>query len=178
MKELDEVWLPVKGYEGSYEVSNIGRVKSMDRFRKARGGKKAFVSGRVLKHRVGSNGYPYICLCKDGSQKSKTIHQLVAIAFLNHIPCGFKLVINHINLVKTDNRVENLEIVSNRINSNQKHIKSSSKYVGVRWDKSNCKWRAYIRVGGKTKHLGMFKNEKVASAIYQYELSLLSTNLS
>ena len=101
------------------------------------------------------------------------MHQLVAEAFLNHKRCGMEFVINHIDFNKTNNKVENLEIITNRENSNQKHLKSSSIYTGVSWDKRYNKWRSNITVNGKLKHLGYFINELEASEVYKKELNNL-----
>lgn len=148
----------IEGYEGYYEVSNYGNVKSFHRNKET-----------ILKPTF-SKGYFQVTLCKKGSVKYKTIHKLVAEAFLNHKPCGSKLVINHINFNILDNRVENLEIVTTRENSNQKHLKSSSKYTGVSWDKNSNKWKSQIWINRKKKHLGYFINELEASNAYQNEL--------
>ena len=103
----------------------------------------------------------------------RTIHQLVSETFLGHKPCGYKLVVNHINFNKLDNRVANLEIVTNRQNTNQKHISSYSQYVGVDWNKKMSKWRGTIRINGKQKHLGYFKCELAAAYAYQTALKEL-----
>lgn len=153
-----EIWKSIKDYP-NYEVSNLGRVKS-------------FYFGRVklLTACLNNNGYLHVRLAENKISKTKLIHQLVARAFLNHKPCGFELVINHINLNKLDNRIENLEIVTARENLNQKHRKSSSKYTGVSWSKTSNKWLAYIHINGKQKHLGYFISEIEASNAYQNEL--------
>ena len=153
-----EVWKTIKDYP-DYEISNLGRLKSLK-----------FNKERILKLNINSTGY-FTCRLQN-NRKGKTfdLHKLVAIAFLNHIPCGYKLVINHKNFIKIDNRVENLEIVTARENCNLKHIKSSSKYVGVSWEKNNNKWKSMICINGKRTHLGYFINEIDASIKYEQEL--------
>jgi len=158
-----EVFKDVKGYKGSYQVSNLGRVKSLN-YRKTN-------KEKILKMSVAASGYHQLGLFKDGKRKTKTVHQLVAEAFLNHTPCGYKLVVNHIDLDKLNNKVSNLEIVTARENSNHKHLKSSSKYTGVAWHKRNKKWAAYIAINGKQKYLGYFTDEIEASNAYQLKLS-------
>lgn len=156
-----EIWKDIKGFEGLYQVSNLGRVKRL--------GNNATRKERVL------NGCKYrylgVYLFKDNAKNIKYIHQLVAIAFLNHIPCGHKLVVNHKNLNKHDNRVENLEIITQRENANFKHIKSSSKYTGVGWNKLAKKWKATIGINGKNRHLGYFINEYDAHLAYEKALN-------
>ena len=151
-----EIYKDVKGYEGLYQVSNYGNVKSFVRS-----------DGRILKPGLGGVGYLLVVLYKNEKGKSKNVHQLVAESFLNHTPCGMKLVVNHIDFDKTNNHVSNLEIVTNRENTNKKHIKSSSKYIGVGWDKSRQKWVSRIRINGKLKQLGRFSTEIEASEAYQ-----------
>ena len=127
--------------------------------------------GFFLKQRIGTTGY-FICeLCKHSKAKTFKVHQLVAIAFLNHTPCGFGLVINHINHNPQNNRVDNLEIVTQRENTNQKHLKSTSKYIGVFYDKSRIdKWGAAIYINPTQINLGRFRTEIQAAIIYNTAL--------
>ena len=156
---MKEVFKDVPGYEGLYQVSNLGNVKSL-RFRKE----------IILKTRKSKHGYLSVILYKYVKPKTIKVHQLVAMAFLNHTPCGFKKVVNHINFDKTDNILENLEVITHRKNTNLKHFKNSSKYVGVHWAKDANKWKCLIHVNGKQKYLGYFTDELEASNAYQKEL--------
>lgn len=169
-----EIWKPVKGYEGLYEVSNLGRVKSLERIVERSDGKKYTVNERILKARMTLNGYYRINLHNQGVMETINIHQLVAESFLKHTPCGLKLVVNHINFDKKDNRVVNLEIVTQRENANQKHLPSTSQYTGVYWAKANKKWKVSISVNGKSKYLGYFTDEFQASLAYQSALAQLT----
>lgn len=153
-----EEWLYVLGYEG-YLISSIGRIKSI-RFGKV----------RIMNPSLNCYGYLQLPLPSNKKYKNRTIHQMVAVAFLNHVPCGLKLVVNHINGIKTDNHVENLEIVTNRKNTERNSPKSISKYVGVGFHKGTNKWRARIRINSKEKYLGLFNTELEASNAYQNEL--------
>lgn len=155
-------WKDVPEYEGLYKVSNFGVVKSLK-----------FEKEKILKPQINTKGYFIVNLYKDKKMKSKQIHQLVAITFLNHKPCKLELVVNHINFNKQDNRLDNLEIVTNRVNSNRKHLKSTSKYTGVSFEKDRNKWLAQIRVDGKIKKLGRFDSELDASNAYQKELKTI-----
>ena len=74
---------------------------------------------------------------------------------------------------KSNNNKNNLEIVTTRVNSNQKHLKSSSEYTGVIWYKPRNKWKASIRISGKIKYLGLFELEIEASNAYQKALKEL-----
>ncbi len=164
-----EIWKDIPDYEGYYQVSNFGNVKSLSRtiFKM---GKFPFISKeKILKPRV-NTGYKVFNLCKNGHEKTRKVHQLVAMAFLNHVPCGYKLVVNHKDFNKLNNNISNLEIVTMRENANRKHIKSSSEFTGVYWHKATQKWMARIRVNGKQKYLGLFSNEKDASIAYENSL--------
>ena len=161
-----EIWKDIPNYEGKYMVSSIGNVKSLN-FKNTK-------KEKILKTTIAKCGYYYTTLCKDGVRKKKYNHQLVAMAFLNHIPCGLDLVVNHKNFDKLDNRLENLEIVSNRENSNQKHIKSSSSYTGVNWDSRKKKWTSTIYINNKKVFLGLFTDEIKASKLYEKALNNIS----
>lgn len=162
-----EVWKDVKGYEGVYQVSDLGRVKSLNYNRSNKEG--------FLKTHLNKGGYYGVSLCAK-KRIDIQLHQLVAIVFLGHKRCGHKLVVNHKNFIKTDNRVENLEIVSARENSNRKHIKSSSQFTGVCWMKSNKKWSSSIHINGVKKLLGVFDNEVEASEYYENALIAIKNN--
>lgn len=170
-----EIWKDVVSYEELYKVSNLGNIKSLKRIVKdSRLGTKV-VPERILKNRINSRGYYHVVLCKNGNQKSRTVHQLVSESFLNHKPNGHKLVVNHKDLNQLNNNVDNLELVTQRINANQKHLKSSSKYVGVSYLKRVDKWASYISINGKKKHIGTFNNEYDAHIAYQNKLKELKT---
>ena len=105
---MEEEWRPVVGYEGLYEVSNMGRVKSLNYKRTGQEG--------ILKGRKDGSGYLQVNLSKDGKCKSYKIHRLVATAFCEN-QMGYNEV-NHINEDKSDNKAENLEWCSRSYNMN------------------------------------------------------------
>lgn len=112
---LFEVWLPVKGYEGLYEVSNYGRVKSLDRY--ASNGKSIILyKGKILSNLIGSDQYYHVHLYKDGKRKPFLVHRLVADAFLSND--NNKREVNHIDENKLNNCVWNLEWVTSSENAN------------------------------------------------------------
>lgn len=158
-----EIYKDVVGYEGIYQISNLGNVKSL------KCGKE-----KQRKLSKDKDGYLFVGLSNSGTVDVKKVHQLVAESFLNHKRCGFKLVINHIDFDKANNRVENLEIVSARENCNKKHLKSSSVYTGVSWNKEKRKWIASIKINNKNKYLGYYNDELEASKAYQKELLNIS----
>jgi hypothetical protein len=106
---MDERWLAVPGYEGHYEVSDMGRVRSLDRLiptpRAARGDFRKS-PGRVLRQTITTRGYPFVTLCKDGTRAVMTIHKMVLAAFVGPRPDG--MVTRHLNGDPSDNRLENL----------------------------------------------------------------------
>ena len=107
MNSKQEKWMPIKGYEGLYEVSDCGRIKSLPR--------NNFKTVRVLKPLINSrNGYVYVQLCKNNKAKAFRVHKLVIEAFTGIQLDGYDVnkQIDHINGIKTDNRLENLEIVT------------------------------------------------------------------
>jgi hypothetical protein len=107
---MDEIWLPIKGYEGSYEVSNLGRVRSLDGMVTAGHGSCRLRKGRILKPRnVGNKETQYFAIQFPGVG-NKRIHRLVASAFIPNPDA--KEQVNHKDGNKKNNCVENLEWVT------------------------------------------------------------------
>lgn len=101
-----EVWKDVPNYEGWYQVSNMGNVRSVDREFVNSIGRKCFLKGMPIKPKL-NKGYPRVGLNKHREKERISVHRLVALTF---IPNPNKLeTVNHINGIKTDNRVDNLE---------------------------------------------------------------------
>lgn len=121
-------WKDIAGYEGLYKVSDDGRVRSYDREVGHRWGGTATKRGKELKCRQDKDGYSIVSLCRDGKSKTAKVHRLVAAHFLT----GFadEKEVNHKNLVKSDNRVDNLEITDRR--GNQQHAANSGVFSGTK----------------------------------------------
>ena len=170
----EEIWEDIPNYEGIYQVSSFGRVKSLP---------KEWISGRntIKKHNgvmlsmcKGGGGYFHVSLLKDKRNKTFKIHKLVAITFLNHTPNGNKIVVDHINNDKLDNRVENLQLVTNRENTSKDIKNKTSKYTGVCWYKRYGKWRIKIQINNMDIHIGYFDCELKAYLAYQNKLKEIS----
>lgn len=104
-----ENWRPVPGYEGYYEVSDIGNVRSVDRMVPIVEPRRQYLRrrrGAPMATRVGTNGYVYVAFCKDGVHRNCTVHSLVARAFLGAREDGAEVC--HVNGVRADNRLSNL----------------------------------------------------------------------
>lgn len=113
---MQEVWKPVTRFEGLYEVSSNGRVRSLDREVRHRWGGIAIKRGKNLKGREDKNGYLFVSLCTDGVSISAKLHRLVAEHFLP--PSSFPEV-NHKDFIKANNAATNLEWVTRK--GNQEH---------------------------------------------------------
>ena len=106
MTEIEN-WRDIEGYEGFYQVSSLGRVKSLGRWVSAKGDSVKFIKERILKPRKNPKGYLQVVLYNGEKVKSYYIHRLVGKSFL---PNSNNLTdVNHIDENKTNNRVDNLE---------------------------------------------------------------------
>jgi len=171
--EKMEIWKDVPNYEGLYQVSNLGNVKSMPRMSSLSCKGQRFIKERPMKQNI-IRGYFLVGLCKNGLKKHYSVHQLMAICFLDHTPNRHVIVVDHINSIKTDNRLCNLQLITNRQNVVKDIKNKTSKYTGVSWSKQNKNWRADIKHKGIRIRLGHFNNEKEASQAYNNYLNIIT----
>lgn len=163
--ENKEIWKPICGYEGLYEVSNLGRVRSLDRIVNYNDGRKRLFKSCVLKAAIKKNGYLIVSLHKNGEHKTPLVHRLVAKAFIpnpNNLP-----QVNHINEIKTDNRIENLEWVT---------CKENLEYSGVYKKSAEARSQPIIQYTKDGKFVAEYESITEAerkNGIHQANISLV-----
>lgn len=153
MDSKKEIWKDIPNYNGIYQASNFGNIKSLK-----------YGKEKLLKPRINTRGYLIVTLYKNGVSNTRTIHQLICKSFLNYIPKGYELVINHIDRNKLNNRVDNLEVVTPRYNTNE--YKTNP---GVSKEKNGF-YRPNITINGKQYRLGHVKSIEDATLIYNNAL--------
>ncbi|WP_288638843.1 NUMOD4 domain-containing protein [uncultured Lentilactobacillus sp.] len=116
MNDNIEIWKNIQGYEGLYQVSNFGRVRSLDKKVKCRGGKYRLMSGRIMRSVHSGTNYSAVNLYKGKHHRMQYVHRLVAEAFIPN-PNGY-LEINHKDENKENNNVSNLEWCDRTYNNN------------------------------------------------------------
>jgi hypothetical protein len=144
-----EIWKAVKNYEGIYEVSNLGNVRSLH-----------FNKQKILKPAINGRGYLHVVFSKNGKYKTFYIHQLVAMCFLEHERCGMKIVINHKDKNQKNNHIDNLEILTQFENI---HHSLSNNYkerkIGIILNKKTNRWVALFYINGKNNYIGTYRTE-------------------
>ena len=110
---IQELWKDIKGYEGLYKISNIGRVRSVERYHYYKTSNqykefegKRLVKGRILKPYADKRDYQEVSLCKDGNNEKWKIHRLVGIHFINNL--DNKPMVGHIDNDPSNNKIDNL----------------------------------------------------------------------
>jgi len=142
-----EEWKPIDGYNGKYEVSNLGRVYSHKR-------------NKLMKPSY-RKGYTFVLLSNaPHGENSFSIHRLVCAAFIGKSD----LHVDHINGIKDDNRLSNLQYVSHRQNHILYHERLSGKKAGVRKRETCDRWEASGSIMGEYLFLGIYKTELEAIA--------------
>ena len=156
---MNEIWKDICGYEGKYQVSNLGRVKSLY---DGHGNYREL----IMKGRNEGHGYLKVDLSKNGKYKGIRIHRLVAMAFIPN-PNHYEQV-DHLDGNKTNNNVANLEWVSPKENTNRAWEKGLAKYTEERKQKlskiANEKW--------ETNSFRKWRNKKEQFANIQYRLEV------
>jgi len=164
--EIDEIWRDIKGYEGIYQVSNLGKVKSLDRIITYCNGNKAFTKGRTIRGYDNGNGYWYVDLYGfDKKRKKKSSHVLVAGAFIEN-PNNYPQV-NHKDENTHNNKSDNLEWCTSKYNNNYGHHAEKSRlaHLGKNMGKDSVNSRKVICLTtGK-----VFDCVKEASVYYSIE---------
>lgn len=153
---LNENWVAIKGFEGSYEISDFGRAKSLPRkVVDSRGGVR-FFKGRILRPRLSAAGYFRVILQWHCVKKSMYLHRLVALHFLNTKEC---VEVNHKDLNKINNAVENLEWCSGKQNIH--HARLNGRFHGS----TNPKRASKLTLEKVTQILEMRKSGMTQEAI-------------
>ena len=110
-----EIWKDINSYEGFYQISNLGNVKSLQRMAKNKDGQR-IVKERILSPTKAGNGYLTVMLYSKKIPERKIIHRLIALNFIPNP--NNKPQVNHINGIRTDNRIDNLEWCTAKENIN------------------------------------------------------------
>ena len=105
-----EIWKDVLGYEDFYEVSDLGNFRYKPKTKIGKGGCVIALQGRCLRTNKNIHNYTNVCLTKNKISKSTTLHRVVYETFVSRVEKG--IVINHINGLKNDNRLSNLEAIT------------------------------------------------------------------
>ncbi len=168
---LFEKWNDIVGYEGHYQISNFGRVRSVDRTEMNVNGINRKLKGSLKSTYTDRTGYVLVTLSKNNENKVYPLHRLVAQAFIPN-PNDLDEV-NHKDRNRKNNFLSNLQWCTSRENTHHARtkMKSSSKYVGVSFDKQTQKrpWISRITINGKIKFLGRYETEDLAYIAYKNE---------
>lgn len=133
---MEEIWKDIEGYEGLYQISNLGRIRSLDRVVVTKRNTRTNLKGMLLKSTKDRDGYLQVVLSKQSKLTTVKVHRVVAKHFIDN-PEN-KTQINHLNGVKNDNRVENINWCTN--SENNKHAydtnlkKPRGKWISLDWN--------------------------------------------
>ena len=155
-----ETWKPVVGFEGAYDVSDMGRIRSLDRVILDRNGIEKPIKGRILSPSKDSRGYRYVRMNSTPSirdaRKNYRVHRVVMEAFVG----PSSLEVDHINFDKEDNRLTNLQYVTPRENSCRAGKGLKDRYLYL--DKEKGFWASVMQIKGKRTYLGGSTDKEVA----------------
>jgi hypothetical protein len=150
---MEEIWKDIDGTNGMYRVSNFGNIYSV-------------FAERILKKNVSNRGYERVTI----NRKQVSVHRIVSSHFLEKKQN--KEIVNHINGIKTDNRVENLEWVTSR--ENTIHYLSDKPIKEIKLKKCT-RYEKWIFINGKSRRIGRFKTREEAHNAYNKLLESINT---
>lgn len=155
MDKEKEIFKDCLGFDGVYQISNLGNVLSFQK------GKKS-----LLKPNADGWGYLQVIFHKNRKRFAIKVHKLVFESFIGVRPKNMN--IDHINNIKTDNRLSNLQLLNTRENVSKAQMQKQklSEFIGVTWCKLNKKWVSKIYINGTRKSLGYFNEEYNAAEAY------------
>lgn len=163
----EEIWKDIPSFEGLYQVSNLGNVKSLSRVVYKGCFKSVTIKEKILRQEKTKIGYIRVSLSKDSVTTRFLLHRLVMHVFLH----ASTLQVDHKDEDKENNSFSNLRYVTGMQNKTFYHEKrkdkTTSKFIGVYWNKTHKRWMSAISINGERKRLGYFKNEIDAHNAYQ-----------
>lgn len=166
---MSEFFLPIKGHEGFYAVSDIGNVKSLPRIVMRRNGSAMRIKGRILKPSAGPNGYPLVVLSDTEKLTPRTVHSLVLEAFVPKPTPSHEC--EHRDRDRANPRLGNLRWATRtQNNGNAAHGSGSSLYRGVTKRPSGG-WVAQMGQMGKHIFIGEYETQEKAARAYDREAS-------
>lgn len=157
-KYIMEEWKQILGYEGYYEISNFGNVRSMKRCVTYQNGVTVRYKSKERKPSI--SDYRIIALSKDGLIKLCKISRLVAIHFIE--TDNKRTIVNHKDYNKHNDHYSNLEWVNNSENIIHSNIRNKKSQTGIFYDSNRKKWAAYIYRNSKNIFVGRFNTESEA----------------
>ena len=172
-----EIWRDIPDYEGLYRVSNLGNIKSLKRNVYRKCGRIHYTKNEFIMSKVKDTIYYTVTLYKNGIGTKKSIHQLMGISFLDKDYIKKGLVVDHIDNNPLNNLLNNLQIVTVRVNSSKDKKGYSSRYTGVSWCKSTNKWKSVIVNKSHRIYLGVFKCELSAYHAYIKKLNQINKQI-
>jgi len=155
-------WRVIKDFM-NYMINNYGQVKNVK-------------TGRLLKHGITNDGYHFVSLCQNGKKTYKRVNRLVAEAFIDNSDPNKKMQVDHIDHLKHNNCVWNLQWLT-PLENNRKKLSCTSPYQYVTWSKQCKKWHVKMWIQEKQKHFGFFAElfdaiECVNTTIHELKLSV------
>jgi hypothetical protein len=174
---MEEIYKDIPGFEGKYQVSNFGNIKTIERVTIFKDGRERHYENKVLISTPDLKGYPKIRLQNFNPKYGSTrrVHSLVWETFGDGTTISFPdRVIDHIDRNKKNNHINNLRIVSNRENTYNR--KGNLEFIGVRKNKKSNNYSCRIGFNYKDYHLGTFKTQEEAFERYNEAITHIDTN--
>ena len=131
-----EIWKDIKGYESLYQISNTGKIKSLQRYVCSKNGSKQLIKEKIRKTSITTAGYEYVVLANKGKNKTLLVHRLVAETFLPN-PFNLKCV-NHKDENKHNNNINNLEWCTRKYNMNYNKLPLKKYKKVLKFNKEGC----------------------------------------